>query len=117
MGDEAEDEFLARLWKAYTALLERERGKVSQQKLAERIEKAGGHATRQDDISRWLRGVGRPSFEELPGVAQALGVRRYWLAFNDGPMVEPSKDGGKLEVAHDRPAKVQDTRERKRERA
>lgn len=116
MGDEAEDEFLARLWKAYTALLERERGKVSQAKLAERIEKAGGHPTRQDDISRWLRGVGRPSYEELPGVARALGVRRWWLAFNDGPMIEPSKDGGRVQVAHDRPAKGQD-RPAKREQA
>lgn len=116
MGDEEQDEFLARLWRAYTALLERERGKVSQAKLAERIGKASGHPIRQDDISRWLRGVGRPSFEELPGVAKALGVRRYWLAFNDGAMLEPSKGGNDVQVAHDPPATGQH-KPAKRERA
>lgn len=107
MSDERKDEFLDRLWKAWTAFIERGKGKgTSQTKLAEKIRNLSGERTRQDDISRWLRGVGRPSYEELPALAEALGVRRYWLAFNEEPMVEPSRK--RIQVAHDRPTNEED---------
>jgi len=86
MNDENSDGFNDRLWKAYTALMERSKGKVSQGAIAKEIT-ALGHATRQDELSRWLRGKGRPSYEELPAVARVLGVRHAWLAFAEGPML------------------------------
>lgn len=117
MPDEREDLFLARLWEAYTALLQREQSKVPQRKLAERIAADSGCPTRQDDVSRWLRGIGRPSYEELPAVGRALGVRHYWLAFNEGPMQEPSNNGRKAPLAHDRIAKGEEAKEIRRKRA
>lgn len=103
---ERKDEFLDRLWVAYTALIAGARKRVSQATIADQIARDSGMPTRQDDVSRWLRGKGRPSYEELPATADALGVRYQWLGFNDGPM----SDGTKVEpdaprMAH-KPAKL-----------
>lgn len=75
-----QDGFARRVWEAYKDLEKRE-GRVSQSELARRIEARGGHPTRQDDVSRWFREVSRPSFEELPAIAEVLGVDLMWLAF------------------------------------
>lgn len=105
MTEPAPDPFLDRLWEAWTYWIRTERGGSSQGKLAGAVAELSGQGTRQEDVSRWLKGRGRPSFEELPSLAQAMGVRRDWLAFNDGPMVagkgSPAKD---LPVARDTPA-------------
>lgn len=98
MAEERKDEFLERLWEAYSALLTRERRRISQAWIAQQIASVSGQATRQDDISRWLRGLGRPSFEELPATASVLGVRYQWLGFNDGPML--GQDGGAYVKPH-----------------
>lgn len=75
--------FAQRVWEAYKELEKRE-GKVSQADLARRIEERGGHPTRQDDVSRWFREVSRPEFEELPAIAEVLGVDLMWLTFGLG---------------------------------
>lgn len=77
--------FAARFWEAYKELEKRE-GRIPQGRLAERIAAAGGHATRQDDVSRWIRSTSRPEYEELPAIAEVLGVDLMWLTF--GPMEE-----------------------------
>jgi transcriptional regulator with XRE-family HTH domain len=82
--------FAQRVWEAYKDLEKRE-GKVSQAELARRIEERGGHKTRQDDVSRWFREVSRPAFEELPAIAEVLGVDVMWLTFGTQPQAKPER--------------------------
>jgi transcriptional regulator with XRE-family HTH domain len=82
--------FGQRVWEAYKELEKRE-GRISQEELARRIESAGGHRTRQLDVSRWFREVSRPAFEELPAIAEVLGVDVMWLTFGTQPQAKPER--------------------------
>lgn len=90
--------FAQRIWEAFKELEKREGKPVSQSELARRIEERGGHRTRQDDVSRWFREVSRPDYEELPTIANVLGVNLMWLTFGIGPMAAPSKGEGDDEL-------------------
>lgn len=76
-----DESFAERVWIAYKDLEKREKRPIPQRELAERIEARGGHPTRQDDVSRWFRGAARPTYEELPAIAEVLRVDLAWLTF------------------------------------
>lgn len=77
--------FARRIWEGYKELEKREGKPIAQRELAERIEKQGGHPTRQDDVSRWFRNAARPEYEELPAIAQVLGMDLMELTFGKPP--------------------------------